>query len=321
MCIRDRHGAEYMGKNGSLHFGNFLTRMVYYWMNIKFVLYNSELIYFLFYLIISVCAFSVTEVLYCMHLFDIIDRFQTLKSVVRAVTYNINQLVLTFVFGLILIYMNSIIAFYFFYDTFYMNDGENTCTTLFQCLVCTIHFGLRLSGGISDALIVQSYESDNRERYYVRFLYDLIFFAFIRVVFLNIIFGIIVDTFAQLRDKKIATDSDMKNRCYICNIERYLFDRNADGFLVHIERDHCLWNYLYFIYHLQAKNSTEYNGIESYVHDKLKNDDSAWFPLNKAMSLSDSLENNEEITAFMKTYSKEMQQKLQTINSLSLIHI
>ena len=94
---------------------------------------------------------------------------------------------------------------------------------------------MRLSGGISDALLVQSYESDNRDRYYVRFLYDLIFFAFIRVVFLNIIFGIIVDTFAckffilfsfflflELRDKKIATDSDMKNRCYICNIERYL---------------------------------------------------------------------------------------------------
>ena len=68
----------------------------------------------------------------------------------------------------------------------------------------------------------------------MRFLYDLLFFAFIRVVFLNIIFGIIVDTFAcknylnliyfflELRDKKIHTDSDMKNRCYICDIERYL---------------------------------------------------------------------------------------------------
>ena len=41
-----------------------------------------------------------------------------------------------------------------------------------------------------------SHEDDNRHRYYVRFFYDLLFFAFIRVVFLNIIFGIIVDTFA-----------------------------------------------------------------------------------------------------------------------------
>jgi len=55
---------------------------------------------------------------------------------------------------------------------------------------------LRLSGGISDNLLVQTYQSDNRSRYYARFLFDLIFFAFIRVVFLNLIFGIIVDTFA-----------------------------------------------------------------------------------------------------------------------------
>ena len=28
------------------------------------------------------------------------------------------------------------------------------------------------------------------------------------------------------------------------------FDRNADGWFNHIERDHCLWNYLYFIFHI-----------------------------------------------------------------------
>ena len=62
-------------RNGSLHFGNLLTRMVYYWMNIKFIFSNAQLLYFIFYLIVSVCAFSATEVLYCMHLFDIIVDF------------------------------------------------------------------------------------------------------------------------------------------------------------------------------------------------------------------------------------------------------
>ena len=59
-------------KNGSLHFGNFLTRIIYHWMNIKFIITNAEFKYFLFYLAISVSAFSMTEVLYCMHLFDLI---------------------------------------------------------------------------------------------------------------------------------------------------------------------------------------------------------------------------------------------------------
>ena len=59
-------------RNGSLHFGNFFTRLIYHWMNIKFVFNNNEFRYFLFYSAVSVSAFSVTEVLYSMHLFDII---------------------------------------------------------------------------------------------------------------------------------------------------------------------------------------------------------------------------------------------------------
>jgi hypothetical protein len=37
---------------------------------------------------------------------------------------------------------------------------------------------------------------------------------------LNILLGIIIDTFAQLRDQKSEMDYDMRNICYICNIDR-----------------------------------------------------------------------------------------------------
>ena len=66
-------------RNGHLHFGNFFTRLIYHWMNIKFVFNNTEFRYFLFYSAVSVCAFSVTEVLYSMHLFDIIVKLFYLK--------------------------------------------------------------------------------------------------------------------------------------------------------------------------------------------------------------------------------------------------
>ena len=54
----------------------------------------------------------------------------------------------------------------------------------------------------------------------------------IRTAFLNIIFGIIIDTFAgkyffkktyfilELRETNAKIDEDMKNTCYICGIER-----------------------------------------------------------------------------------------------------
>lgn len=86
---------------------------------------------------------------------------------------------------------------------------------------------------------------------------------------INILFGIIIDTFAQLRDTKQTIDWDMRNICYICSIDRNTFDKYSDGFERHIARDHNLWQYVFYIVHLQSKDSTEYTGIESYVIEKV----------------------------------------------------
>ena len=101
-----------------------------------------------------------------------------------------------------------------------------------------IDYGLRLGGGIAEELEMTSYEAENRSRYYTRLIYDVTYFAFVTVIILNIIFGIIIDTFAGLRDEKNAMFDDMKNRCFICGLDRYLFEKNSDGFDNHIERDH-----------------------------------------------------------------------------------
>lgn len=45
-------------------------------------------------------------------------------------------------------------------------------------------------------------DPQNYSEYYSRFGYDLTFYLFINVLWLNIIFGIIVDSFAELRDEK-----------------------------------------------------------------------------------------------------------------------
>lgn len=42
-----------------------------------------------------------------------------------------------------------------------------------------------------------------------------------------------------------------------------------------------MWNYIYFIAHLREKESTEYNGEESYVHKKLNSKDVTWIPIGR----------------------------------------
>jgi inositol 1,4,5-triphosphate receptor type 1/inositol 1,4,5-triphosphate receptor type 3 len=63
---------------------------------------------------------------------------------------------------------------------------------------------------------------------------------------------------------------------YICGLDRYQFEKNADGFMNHIDRDHDLWNYLHYIHYLENKDKTEYNGIESFVVEKMKKMEIEW---------------------------------------------
>ena len=64
-----------------------------------------------------------------------------------------------------------------------------------------IHYGLRAGGGIGDALQPPPFYTD-LTYYSERFFFDVSFFLMINIIWLNIIFGIIIDTFAELRDDK-----------------------------------------------------------------------------------------------------------------------
>ena len=69
-------------------------------------------------------------------------------------------------------------------------DTEGVCGSLLQCFAFGLLNGLRAGGGLGD-LLPQRANS-------FRILFDFAFFLIIVVVFLNIVFGIIIDTFAQV---------------------------------------------------------------------------------------------------------------------------
>lgn len=71
-------------------------------------------------------------------------------------------------------------------------------------------------------MVRESYAPDNRTKYFVRFFYDVTCFIIINVIFMNIIFGIIIDTFAELRDKKNKMEMDKTTVCFVCSLDRQL---------------------------------------------------------------------------------------------------
>lgn len=54
-----------------------------------------------------------------------------------------------------------------------------------------------------------------------RVVYDLLFFFIVIIIVLNLIFGVIIDTFADLRSEKQQKELILKNTCFICG--KYYF--------------------------------------------------------------------------------------------------
>lgn len=55
-----------------------------------------------------------------------------------------------------------------------------------------------------------------------------------------------------------------------------------------------MWNYVFFLAYLYFKETTEYNGNESYIFSKISNFDLAWFPVNRALSVKDEEDDNDK---------------------------
>lgn len=132
-----------------------------------------------------------------------------------------------------------------------------------------------------------------------RWLIDTSFYIVVSVILLNIIFGIIIDTFSGLRSDKLVRLDDTKNICFICGIDRQTFDRAStepDGFNHHVKNDHNLWNYLFFIFLIWEQDKDDDDGLELYVRNVVEASELYWFPINKAMCLDLGASEAEELT-------------------------
>ena len=117
-------------------------------------------------------------------------------------------------------------------------------------------------------------------------MFDFLFYMTITVIVLNIIFGIIIDTFGQLRHEKEAIKYDQDNVCLICSYNRLDFDRHTErGFEVHRAEEHNPKAYIFFYVHLKTKAHIDFTGVEKFVHECIERNSTAWLPLHRALSM------------------------------------
>jgi hypothetical protein len=166
------------------------------------------------------------------------------------------------------------------------------CTTMISCYALFLVNGLTTGGGIGEFLSSELGNAPpiSSQRTLFRYLYDLTFFVVVTIGLLNLIFGIIIDTFSSIREKAAEETQIRENRCTICGLTRQEFERReAGGWTRHYKYEHNMWAYYFFLIHLDTKESTEFTGLEDYVSKCRKQRSLAWLPRRQALALEESL--------------------------------
>eukprot|EP00300_Choanocystis_sp_HF-7_P041605 c8388_g1_i1.p1 GENE.c8388_g1_i1~~c8388_g1_i1.p1 ORF type:complete len:1176 (-),score=281.70 c8388_g1_i1:63-3590(-) len=269
-------------------------KLLFYGLSLAILLTDSKFSFNFTMFLSAILGAAISPLFYCIHLVARpIEVNRDLQNVLKAVTLNIRSLVVTMVYSIFLVYLFGIWAFMSFQAHYVINDGltpvtQNVCQDLLQCTIVTLHNGLRKTD-VGDSL-EGTFWGDPE---FIAFM--LIYWLIILTVMMNIIFGIIIDTFAELRAIKSRTESDINDTCFICNHDRQMFQHTKLKFDGHKKHEHNMWKYLLFIIYIKTKDKTSHTGPESYVASKLSRGDLSWFPIGKALSLHEHLKEEDAV--------------------------
>ena len=299
---------------------NAMIRQFYWTQNIWFTISSSTFLWHLASLGFSIGSIF-NPIVTTLLIADIAAQSDAIVAVLQAVTTNWKQFLWTLFLLLFVTMFYTFLGFYQFQDI--LQDGEDVpnyyCKDTFGCLLSFLDFGLRNGGGIGDALVPTFYTAGKRD-YIGRVVYELSFFFIMITILLNLIFGMIVDAFGNLRDQRVQDDEDQENNCFICGINRSEFERYM-SFDEHTIQEHNTWDYLYFIIYLREKyshNKNDLNEVENTVYEKYSENNLDWIPVSRSVSLEKKqkeIGSTQENTAEMQTMIKAIVSEVKEVKN------
>ena len=236
---------------------------------------DPKILYFLIFLALAVMGLLFTPGFLTFLLLDIINKNSTCQSVLKSVTYPWKQLVIAAVMMFTIQYTVAFFTFRYFSTADHLFDPA-FCETVWDCF--KEHLFIGIGGDLGESL--SSLNLGNR------FMLNFIYFI-LQFVMLNIVGGIMIDTFSELRTNTINRVAETENFCFVCGIENITFDRSIGrgAFKHHIHSCHHMWDYLKFIIYIWEQDKDDDDGLEQYVRRCIEANDISWFPINKSLDL------------------------------------
>ena len=245
------------------------------WAAITSTAMDPLVIYYLLFLGLAVLGVFITPAFLTFLLLDIVSKNATTQDVLKAITYPYKQLIIAAILMFTIQYTTAFFVFRYFSTADHLFDPM-FCETVWKCFKDHLFWGI--GGDIGD-----DHSSLNTgDRYVLDIGYFLLMF-----IMLNIVGGIMIDTFSELRTLMIERIHETENFCFICGIENVTFDRSIGrgAFKHHISQCHHMWDYLKFIIYIWEQDKDDDDGLEQYVRRCIEANDISWFPINKSLDL------------------------------------
>lgn len=240
---------------------------------------TSLLLFFLFRILGSVST-SLTF-FYSFSLLSVVNLNDNLKNLSMSIFFKGRQLLWVTIFTLVVLYIYAGWGFYYlrdlFYDTNEREKPEQMCESLAYCFFTLINNGFRWYPGVGKVLRTDS-ALLHPGLYIHNYFYHFLFYWIIRVMMLKIVFGIILDSFRELRELKSNIDKDWRFKCFICNIEKDECEKRNKDFDEHCGQLHNVWDYANFMIYLRMVDAQDLNGVNSMCREMILDRQMQWIP-------------------------------------------
>ncbi len=250
---------------------------------------NPFLIFLFFTLLGSI--YDSLRFLYSFNLLSILSLNVTLQNIALSFYIKGGLLLWTTLFTFVLLYEYSGWAFFFQKDRFYETNGrdkpDEMCQSLLYCFLTMINNGMRWHCGVGKITRSESYIL-HFWPFIHRFLFDLLFFWLIEAIMLKIVYGIILDSFGELREAHNLIEQDMANNCFICNVEKDECEKNNISFKEHCDEVHNVWDYAFYMITLRMKDPATLNAVNSRNRQKILEKRVDWLPDSSLDRLEDN---------------------------------
>eukprot|EP00747_Dinoflagellata_sp_TGD_P044481 gnl/TRDRNA2_/TRDRNA2_143297_c1_seq1.p1 gnl/TRDRNA2_/TRDRNA2_143297_c1~~gnl/TRDRNA2_/TRDRNA2_143297_c1_seq1.p1 ORF type:complete len:427 (+),score=52.03 gnl/TRDRNA2_/TRDRNA2_143297_c1_seq1:191-1282(+) len=245
-------------------------------------------------------------------LLDVASIFPDLRYVIYAVIQPIKQLLLTFVFMLILLFVFAWHSMLLYADLY--TEGE--CRGVTSCFFYTVYRGTVTGGNIG------FYFGSGRHVPVQEAIFQYVFVWVLGSLLLNIIVAIIFDSFGSLRDARKERKQNLASFCFISGLPVEVVKNAAkslglpNGFRDHEERSQNMWDYASFIIYVQTKDAYRLTGPESCIKQMLHDSDHRWIPTSRSLLVEQAEQQGQQVTSPVEVALSGMDSRLANLERM-----